>query len=198
MGDNDYDRAVKIVCVGDGAVGKTCILITYATNDFPSEYVPTIFDNYSAVIPVDDEKINLGLWDTAGQEEYDRIRLMSYPQTNVFLIVFSLVEKISLKNVSNKWYPELEEHTKNIPKLLVGNKADLRDDEAKCKELNLTPVTSKEGQAVADSIGAARYMECSALTRVGLAEVFNEAILIALNENMESDASSSTGCCVLS
>lgn len=174
---------VKCVIVGDGAVGKTCLLISYTTNAFPEDYIPTVFDNYSASVMVDGKPINLGLWDTAGQEDYDRLRPLSYPQTDVFLVAFSLISRTSFENVKTKWYPELKHHCPGVPMLLVGTKVDLRTDTstlAKLRDKNQTPICFEEGTEQARSIGACKYMECSALTQKGLKAVFDESIRVVL------------------
>lgn len=176
---------VKCVIVGDGAVGKTCLLISYTTNAFPEDYVPTVFDNYSANVMVDAKPINLGLWDTAGQEDYDRLRPLSYPQTDVFLVAFSLISRASYENVKSKWWPELKHHCPGVPIILVGTKLDLRADPATVQKLKeksppTTPITFEDGLDMCSHIGACKYLECSALTQKGLKSVFDEAIRIVL------------------
>uniref|UniRef100_A0A3Q0T0P9 small monomeric GTPase n=1 Tax=Amphilophus citrinellus TaxID=61819 RepID=A0A3Q0T0P9_AMPCI len=164
-------------------VGKTCLLISYSTNAFPGEYVPTVFDNYSVSVMVDGNPVNLGLWDTAGQGDYDRLRPLSYPETDVFIICFSLVMPASYENVRHKWYPEVKHHCPNTPIILVGTKEDLRDDKdttEKLKKENLSPITSAQGLAMAREIGCVNYLECSALTQRGLKTVFDEAIQTVL------------------
>ena len=176
-------RPVKLVIVGDGAVGKTCMLISYTTNAFPNEYIPTVFENYNSTLVVDGVKINLGLWDTAGQEDYDRLRPLSYPSTDVFLVCFSVIATASYDNVEGKWKPEIDTHCPNVPIILVGTKIDIRDDPEQYKRLvdkGTTPITADQGQALCQRIGAVKYIECSALTQQNLKLVFEEAIRAVL------------------
>uniref|UniRef100_A0A8C6BAX0 Rho-related GTP-binding protein RhoG n=1 Tax=Monodon monoceros TaxID=40151 RepID=A0A8C6BAX0_MONMO len=176
-------QTIKCVVVGDGAVGKTCLLISYTTNAFPEEYIPTVFDNYSAQTSVDGQIVSLNLWDTAGQEEYDRLRTLSYPQTNIFVICFSIGNPSSYANVRHKWYPEVSHHCPNVPVLLVGTKRDLRSDietVKKLKEQSLVPTTPQQGTSLAKQVGAVKYLECSALMQDGVHEVFSEAVRAVL------------------
>lgn len=78
------------------------------------------FDNYSAPMTVDGQMVNLGLWDTAGQEDYDRLRPLSYPNTDVFVLCFSVVSPVSFDNISTKWIPEIRKCCPDTPILLIG------------------------------------------------------------------------------
>jgi len=174
-------QAIKLVVVGDGAVGKTCLLIAYTSNAFPKDYIPTVFDNYCANIVVDGKAINLGLWDTAGQEDYDRLRPLSYPQTDVFLLCFSVVNPSSFDNVTVKWHREIVQHCPNTPIILVGTKVDLREEKEiqdQLKSKGQGVITTEMGLAKAHEINARKYLECSAKTQKGLKIVFEEAVRV--------------------
>jgi len=191
-------QAIKLVVVGDGAVGKTCLLIAYTSSAFPKDYIPTVFDNYCANIVVDGKAINLGLWDTAGQEDYDRLRPLSYPQTDVFLLCYSVVNPSSFDNVTVKWHREISHHCPNVPVILVGTKTDLRDEkdvQDSLKSKGQSIITPEQGQAKATEIGARKYLECSAKTQKGLKLVFEEAVR-ALNAPVSSKEKKS-GCILM-
>jgi len=185
-------KRVKLVVVGDGAVGKTSLLISYATGEFPTEYLPTVFENYTAQMKRENEVILLHLWDTAGQEDYDRLRPLSYPGADVLLLCFSTISQASYDAIREKWAPEVHHYVPNIPHLLVGTKIDLR--EAKAPDPNsgkYEPITPEQGKTMADEIGAVKYMEVSSKTGKGLNEVFIEAVNFVLKEREVGDKGSS-------
>lgn len=174
---------VKVVVVGDGAVGKTCLLWSYSKQEIPPDYVPTVFDNYVVKLQVNGQDVNLQLWDTAGQEDLENIRILSYNNTDVFLVCFSVVEPTSLGNVQTKWLTELKQHVKNPVIILVGTKSDLRNDEATLQALTQNgqkAVTPEEAKAKAAEIKAVDYLECSAMTQEGVKQVFDLAISTAM------------------
>ncbi|XP_022869767.1 rac-like GTP-binding protein 5 [Olea europaea var. sylvestris] len=130
------------------------------------DYVPTVFDNFSANVIVDGSTVNLGLWDTAGQEDYNRLRPLSYRGADVFILAFSLISKASYENISKKWIPELRHYAPGVPVILVGTKLDLRDDKQFFFDHpGAVPITTAQGEELRKLIGAAAYIECSAKTQ---------------------------------
>ncbi|WWD19147.1 GTP-binding protein rhoA [Kwoniella shandongensis] len=173
----------KLVIVGDGACGKTCLLIVFSKGMFPEVYVPTVFENYVADVEVEGKKVELALWDTAGQEDYDRLRPLSYPDSHVILICFAIDSPDSLDNVQEKWISEVHHFCQNLPVILVACKKDLRQDPKTINDLqrmNQRPVQTGEGQDVARKINAQAYVECSAKTGEGVRLVFETATKFAL------------------
>lgn len=148
----------------------------------------------------DGKEIELALWDTAGQEEYDRLRPLSYPESDVILIVFSVDFPTSLANVQDKvrfysslrkrivtmgmqWFPEVAHFCEGTPLILVGTKTDLRRDDQTKRMLSAqgqTPISAEQGSSVAKEIRA-KYIECSAKTGDGVRDVFN----LALRESLK-------------
>ncbi|XP_017656494.1 transforming protein RhoA-like isoform X1 [Nannospalax galili] len=187
----------KLVIVGDENSGKTCLLIIFSKDQFPEVYVPTVFENYVADIELDEKQVELALWDTAGQEYYDRLRPLSYPDTDVILMCFSIGSPDSLDSIPRKWVPEAKHFCPSVPIILVGNKKDLRNDSLARRALakrKQEPVKSEQGRDMANKIGALVYMECSAKTEEGVREVFETAARAALQTRLRKTKS---GCLVL-
>ncbi|CAO3616895.1 unnamed protein product [Mucor hiemalis] len=178
----------KLVVVGDGGCGKTSLLVVYQKKAFPQRYVPTVFENYIANVPLDTGKIvELALWDTAGQEDYDRLRPLSYPETDVVLICFAINLRTSFTNVEDRWLPEVTHFCENVPKLLVGTKLDFRQNQDEIRRLGLVGqrlITEEEATALANKIGA-RYYECSAMQNINVDEVIEAATKAAVAGNMK-------------
>jgi len=180
---------VKLVIVGDGGCGKTCLLMVYTTQSFPEVYVPTVFENYTANVALDKKTVKLSLWDTAGQEDYDRLRPLSYPDTDILILCYSIDSHESLNNISEKWAPEVMHFCgPNVPRIVVGTKSDMRADPIIASQL----VSYEEGADVARRIGAQRYIECSAKYGENVDQVFTEAIR-SIWENEKRRGSGNSG-----
>ena len=135
-------------------------------------------------VKIDGKPYTLVLFDTKANEVFDMLRPLSYTETDVFLVCFSVVSPSSFENVKEKWVPEITHHCPRTPFLLVGTKIDLRDDAAtveKLAENNQEPLSLDMGDSLAREVRAVKYVECSALTQQGLNNVFDEAVLAALD-----------------
>ncbi|KAK3318869.1 ras family-domain-containing protein [Apodospora peruviana] len=175
---------IKAMCVGSGNTLKTETLIAYTTSKFPTEFVPTVFDNYAVTVMIGDERWTLGLFDSAGQEDYDRLRPLSYPQTDVFLVFARIGSWASYEDVKDKWVPEITHHCPGVPFLIVGTGS--HDDDELLEKSGQMGLPDKRtdytrmGHDLAKQLGAAKYVECNIYTQWRLKEVFDEAIVAAL------------------
>lgn len=123
-----------------------------------------------------------------GQEDYDKLRPLSYPHTNIFLLFFSIASKVSFKNIKERWISEIRHFAPNTPIILIGTMSDLRFENT-----NFQLVSKEEGVHLAREIGAISYKECSAISHEGLKEIFDEAIKTALEKSYTKDSQ----CCTI-
>ncbi|KAK2836998.1 hypothetical protein FQN49_006511 [Arthroderma sp. PD_2] len=152
----------KLVLLGDGACGKTSLLNVFTRGFFPTVYEPTVFENYVHDIYVDNIHMELSLWDTAGQEEFDRLRALSYDDTQAIMLCFSVCLRLleiylcggcvdqltlaatqvdsrdSLENVESKWMAEIGENCPGAKIVVVALKCDLREEASDEKDDDTT------------------------------------------------------------
>ncbi|KAJ7220077.1 P-loop containing nucleoside triphosphate hydrolase protein [Mycena pura] len=167
-------ESIKLVVVGDGGVGKMSMLISYTSNSFPFDYLPSVFESYAATVNVGGTLYTFMIFDTMGQPEYDHLRPLSYPQTDVFLVCFSVNSPESFENVREKWFLEVNHHCPSVPCI------------DKLAKRRLQPMTTEQGRRLALELEAARYVECSALTQEGLKDIFDQVIVAALEPPVDN------------
>ncbi|CAK64521.1 unnamed protein product (macronuclear) [Paramecium tetraurelia] len=172
--------SIKLVALGDGGVGKHDILLSYLKDHLTQDFVPQVFENYTIQTAFEGKTVNLSLWDTAGQETYNRLRLMSFQSSSQLLI------KKASKNAINKWYQEVETpELKQVPKIFVGNNKDMR---------NVANPNHVQYEAAKSNINQlqCQYLECSTQTQEGVKEIFDLAIRnVALGKGVNSQNASS-------
>lgn len=178
----------KLVAIGDGACGKTSLLVRFSKGEFPTDYEPTIFDSYVAQITLASTIVKLSLFDTAGQEDFDRLRPIAYQDVDVTLVCYDLTQKETLENCENKWKGELDYFMKNTPFILVGCKMDLR---AEMGGYGDSIVSTEMGQETANKLGAMAFIETSAKKGDNVNELFEQAARLTVK------SAQSSGCCVI-
>lgn len=206
--DVNSPKKIKVTAIGDSGVGKTCMLMTYATKSFPdSETAPQLYENStlkagrsnSFEVPVSLQfqgvTYQLGLTDTIGGDEYRQFRGIFAAGTDVFVVCFSVTEPETLENVKQSWLSEMKLLSPKASFVLVGTKTDLREDcgtTSRLKEKNSKPVSIQDGIKSAKSLGAKTYVECSALNMIGLKEVFETVVLVATSKTFARSKRDST------
>ncbi|KAL3067027.1 hypothetical protein OYC64_016889 [Pagothenia borchgrevinki] len=172
------EMALKCVLVGDSAVGKTALLVRFTSETFPENYQPTVFENTGVEVYMDGVQINLGLWDTAGNDNFRQIRPRSYHQADVVLICYSVANPNSLASVQHKWIAEVRENLPRVPVLVVATQTDLRE----MGQYRGNCISAAEGKRVAHEVHAKGYLECSSLSNRGVQQVFEHAVRTAINQ----------------
>ncbi|ELP85868.1 Rho GTPase, putative [Entamoeba invadens IP1] len=177
------NRKIKLLFNGNGAVGKTSLLIKYTTGEFPCEYVPTVMECCTMNVTYKDIKFNMELWDTGGGEDYPRLRPLSYPNTTCFVLCFSLVNLNSFNSLKTTWLPEIRHFDQDIPILLVGLKSDLIESNEKIESCYFRyiyqKITTEKCLQMAKDIGANGYIECSSFNNSNVNVVIKKAIQLS-------------------
>lgn len=123
----------------------------YIKDEFPDEYVPTVFDAYKGHMNFESREVLLNVWDTAGQDDLQKLRPLAYPNANCFLVCFSLVDRGTLKNACSQWRDELlASGPVNCPKILIGLKSDLREEWLKDPQRSAMCISKEEGMKAKD------------------------------------------------
>ncbi|NXS54335.1 RHOB protein, partial [Brachypteracias leptosomus] len=177
----------KLTVVGDDHCGKTCLLFALCHEPFPKSYEPTLFDTYTTDTEVDGKEMKLIFFDVAGKNDvsYQNLRSVFYKDTDVVLVCFSVDRPDSQQNILDFWVPEIKVFCPTVPIILVATKIELRDAEGIKKKLTTLgnePVNTAEGKALAASIGAYAYLECSSKTKEGVDTALEIISRCALNE----------------
>jgi small GTP-binding protein len=165
-----------------------------------AQYIPNVHDNYSAYVPTDGRNFNVSFWDVPGREENGRLRPLSYPETDFFILCFSIDNPKSLQNLKDVWVPEYEKLCTTAAKILVGNKEDKRNDPTsieKMKEKNLKFVEENEAIEMQKELGAFAYLQTSAWTHVNVDEIVDQCLKFYLKEKLKETKKPSKDCIVM-
>jgi len=174
-------RRLKLFILGDEQVGKSSLFSCYCKNTFPAEQVYTVYDyDANTIVRNGGKSYTLRIFDAPAKEEYNRLRIVGYPETNGFLVCFNVMSPESFESVRVKWIPELRQYCPDTPILLIGTQVDRRQDAEAVGILarkNQKPVSKEQGQQLATELNVVKYLECSAMTRKGVTRIFKYATI---------------------
>jgi Ras-related protein Rab-1A len=159
----DYDYLFKLVLIGDSGVGKSCLLLRFADDNFTDSYISTIgVDFRFRTVTIDKKTVKLQIWDTAGQERFRTITSAYYRGADGIIMVYDVTSPESFDHVE-EWLSEVDRYAnENTAKLLVGNKADLIEEKQ---------VSEETAQRFADKLGIS-FLETSAKTATNVDAAF--------------------------
>ncbi|KAH7818083.1 Rac2e, Rho family GTPase [Monocercomonoides exilis] len=184
---------INCVLIGDASSEKTDVLTSYRKLKLPDDYIATVFDYYESQQVVDGKTVHLNFWDSAGKEEYDRLKSLGFPDADVFIIFFSISDPVSFQNVEVKYIPEIKKFIEGIPVIIVGTKADLRESPPEGVKL----VQTEDAEQMVERLGLTAYVECSAKAQQNLSKVFELAAHYVLKKNQQQETKKSGKCTIL-
>ncbi|XP_052093321.1 uncharacterized protein LOC127729524 [Mytilus californianus] len=181
--DNKHYKEVCVVVVGDGACGKTSLIEVFKTGEFKKNHIPTCFQTYNSSITVQGIEVQLKVRDTPGQENFADMRSKAYHDADVFIVCFAVDNQDSFSNVNSVWNKELKTNYPEVPRILVGNKIDIRENKKKIEKLQKEKkniINDETASDVKDILGMNDYVSCSAKINTGVADVFKAAATAAI------------------
>lgn len=171
-------RDYKLVVLGAGGVGKSCLTVQFVQGVYLDSYDPTIEDSYRKTVEIDNKVADLEILDTAGVAQFTAMRELYIKSGMGFLLVYSVTDRQSLKELMDLREQVLRiKDMSKVPMVLVGNKADLKDERV---------ISVEEGIEVSSDWGKVPFYETSALLRSNVDEVFIDLVRQIIRNELET------------
>ena len=182
-------RPRKVVIMGDMFSGKSSLISAYCHDRFSTNYVPTLLNTLSTDAQVFGESIELVVVDVGGRDDYAKLRKCAYHKMDIIILCYAANSPNSLQRIVDYWVPEIRRHCPKVPFILVATKKDIRDDalyDTSCAGGGVRKegvVSTMSGRRVAETVGAQKFLECSARYRDNTRNVFEMAAKVALQKS---------------